>query len=142
MRRSLANAPPDRTPMTLRGLTLTLVLALAMLTPAEAQFWPWSPPRPAPPQKKTPVEVQPAKADPGFAAFLKELWPDAQAKGITRQTFDRAFAGVTPDPRVMAITRRQPEYGRPAGAYIASLVSKARIETGSRKAAEFATTLA
>ena len=41
-----------------------------------------------------------------FAAFLQELWPDAKAQGITRQTFDAAFAGVTPDPRVLAATKR------------------------------------
>jgi len=125
--------------MSLRQLTLTLCVALATPTPAQAQFWPWSPPRAPAPQKAAPAE--PAKPDPAFAVFLKELWPDAQAKGVTRQTFDLAFAGVTPDARVMAITQRQPEYGRPAGAYLAALVSKARIETGARKAAELATTL-
>src|SRR5690242_3352419 len=114
-------------PMTLRRLgmrhlTLTLCAMLATLTPAAAQFW-WQPQRPQPSQPKAPVEARPAKPDPAFAAFLQELWPDAQAKGVTRATFDLAFAGVTPDPRVMAITQRQPEYGKPAGAYIASLAS-------------------
>jgi len=125
--------------MRLRHLTLTLCAALATLTPAEAQFWPWSLPKAPAPQKATPVP--PVKPDPAFAEFLKELWPDAQAKGVTRQTFDLAFAGVTPDPRVMAITKRQPEYGRPVGAYLAALVSKARVDTGARKAAELAATL-
>src|SRR5215813_11719775 len=125
--------------MSLRQLTLTLCLALATSTPAQAQFWPWSAPKAPAPQKATPT--QPARPDPAFAAFLKELWPDAQAKGVTRHTFDLAFAGVTPDARVMAITQRQPEYGRPAGAYLAALVSKARIETGARKAHELAPTL-
>jgi membrane-bound lytic murein transglycosylase B len=128
--------------MTLRHFTLTLftalatpIMALAALTPAAAQFWTQTP------QKGPPVEAQQAKPDPAFAAFLQELWPDARAKGVSRATFDLAFAGLTPDPRVMAITRRQPEYGRPAGAYIASMVSKARIDIGTRKAAEFAATL-
>ena len=31
-----------------------------------------------------------------FAAFAAELWPDAQAKGISRATFDTALKGVTP----------------------------------------------
>src|SRR5262249_51287309 len=130
---------PDRTPMSLRQLTLTLCLALATSTPAQAQFWPWSAPKAPAPQKATPT--QPARPDPAFAAFLKELWPDAQAKGVTRHTFDLACAGVTPGAGVMAIPQRQPEYGRPAGAYLAALVSKARIETGARKAAELAATL-
>ncbi|MFZ1951540.1 MAG: hypothetical protein WAU74_15850, partial [Pseudolabrys sp.] len=37
-----------------------------------------------------------------FAAFTAELWTDAQAKGITRPTFDLALKGVTPDQRVIA----------------------------------------
>jgi membrane-bound lytic murein transglycosylase B len=86
-----------------------------------------------------PALAEPAK--PAFPAFLRELWPDAEAKGVTRSTFDLAFAGVVPDPRVIAITQRQPEYGRPAGAYIASLASAARVEAGMRKASEFAATL-
>jgi lytic murein transglycosylase len=74
--------------------------------------------------------------------FLRELWPDAQARGITQQTFDRAFLGLTPDPSVIALTRREPEYGKPIGAYIDGFVSKSRVETGARKAAEWASTLA
>ncbi len=76
-----------------------------------------------------------------FKSFLAELWPDARAQGITRATFDLAFAGLAPDPRVIAATRGQAEYGKPVGAYIASIVSKARIEMGVRKAAEWAATL-
>jgi len=32
-----------------------------------------------------------------FRAFLEALWPDAQAMGISRATFDSAFRGVEPD---------------------------------------------
>ncbi len=127
--------------MTLRHLTLIFFAALAAMTPAEAQFWqPFQQKAPTP-QQGAPAETPKARPDPAFAAFLQELWPDAQAKGVTRATFDLAFAGVTPDPRVMAITQRQPEYGRPAGAYIASLASKSRVDAGARKAAELAATL-
>jgi lytic murein transglycosylase len=68
-----------------------------------------------------------------FAQFLTELWPDAQAKGITRATFDSAFKGVTPDPRVAAVIKRQPEYGKPVGDYINGIVSKGNISTGIAK---------
>ena len=57
-----------------------------------------------------------ARAEQSFADFVKELWPDAQAKGVTRETFDLALRGVTPDQRVIAASRRQPEYGKPLGA--------------------------
>jgi lytic murein transglycosylase len=52
-----------------------------------------------------------------------------------------AFAGITPDPRIMPITQRQPEFGQSVGSYIANFVSKSRIEIGMRKAAEHAATL-
>jgi membrane-bound lytic murein transglycosylase B len=80
----------------------------------------------------------PARAqDQSFAQFVKELWPDAQAKGIARSTFDRAMRGVKPDPRVIAATKRQPEYGKPFGAYVNAAASSGRIARGKRKAREW-----
>jgi membrane-bound lytic murein transglycosylase B len=79
--------------------------------------------------------------DNSFAAFLAALWPDAAKQGITRGTFDAAFAGLTPDAGVVAARRRQPEYGKPFGAYLASLVSPSRIARGLRKSAQWAVTL-
>jgi lytic murein transglycosylase len=81
------------------------------------------------------------EASGSFEAFLQELWPDAKAQGITRQTFDAAFAGVTLDARVLAATKRQPEYGKPFGAYINSVVANSRIENGRRKLAQWSDTL-
>ena len=81
-------------------------------------------------------------ASPDFNAFLQALWPEAQARGITRATFDLAFAGLAPDPRVIAATRRQPEYGKPAGDYVNAIASKARIDAGIRQALKWSETLA
>lgn len=75
-----------------------------------------------------------------FAAFVTELWPDAQAKGITRATFDTAMKGVTPDQRVINATTRQPEYGKPVGDYVNGAVSARRIALGQRKAQEWSKT--
>ena len=83
-----------------------------------------------------PVRAQPQS----FAQVVAKLWPDAQAKGITRATFDLALKGVTPDPRVIAATKRQPEYGKPVGAYVNDAVSRSRIANGQRKATEWAKT--
>src|SRR5476651_1589177 len=80
------------------------------------------------------------EANQSFAAFVSELWPDAQAKGITRANFDLALKGVTPDPRVIAATKRQPEYGKPVGNYINDAVSLRRIANGQKKAVEWAKT--
>jgi membrane-bound lytic murein transglycosylase B len=76
-----------------------------------------------------------------FDGFLAALWSDAAAMGITRATFDAAFAGVTPDARVIATMQRQPEYGKPFGAYIESIVSQSRIAIGLRKSAQWSDTL-
>jgi peptidoglycan lytic transglycosylase B len=81
-------------------------------------------------------------AGANFQAFLEELWPDAQAKGIARAVFVQAFAGLTPDPRVIAATQRQPEYGKPVGAYINAVASPARIATGTKKASQWSETFA
>ncbi len=71
-----------------------------------------------------------------FQQFLDELWPDAKAKGITRQTFDIGFKGVTPDERVITATKRQPEYGKPFGDYVNSVANARRIAEGQRKATQ------
>jgi lytic murein transglycosylase len=84
-------------------------------------------------------EVAPSNAG-SFTSFLQELWPDAQARDISRAAFDVAFAGLMPDPSVIAATQRQPEYGKPVGTYVNAVASKARIEAGGAKAAEWART--
>jgi lytic murein transglycosylase len=81
-----------------------------------------------------------ARAQEPFANFVRELRPDALAKGVSAATFDLAMRGVTPDERVIAATKRQPEYGKPVGDYIASLVSKSRLARGEQKAREWAKT--
>ncbi len=72
-----------------------------------------------------------------FDQFIAELWKDAQAKGISRGTFNTAFNGVTPDPRVIATTKRQPEYNKPAGAYVTSIASALNARNGLKKEAEW-----
>ena len=83
--------------------------------------------------QEKPIDVKP---------FLTALWPDAAARGIARGTFDAAFAGFSPDQRVIATTTRQPEYGTAAGTYINRMASAFRIEGAGRKATEWKHTLA
>jgi membrane-bound lytic murein transglycosylase B len=78
--------------------------------------------------------------DPAFDRFVAELWKEAQAKGITRATFNNAFQGLTPDPRVIATTKRQPEALKPAGAYVTSIASPLNMRTGLKKEQEWRTT--
>ena len=52
---------------------------------------------------------QPAFADAKFEAFIQSLWPVVQKSGISRDLFDRAFAGITdPDPAVVKLANTQP----------------------------------
>lgn len=87
---------------------------------------------------QTPLHAQEPSDGQSFAAFVSELWTDAKAKGITRANFDLAMNGLTPDPRVIAATKRQPEYGKPVGDYINAIVNKNRIAEGERKASQHA----
>jgi lytic murein transglycosylase len=75
-----------------------------------------------------------------FENFIADLWKDAQAKGISRGTFNKAFNGVTLDPRVIATTKKQPEYNKPAGLYVNSIASPANAAEGRRKEVQWHTT--
>jgi lytic murein transglycosylase len=88
----------------------------------------------------TPAQAQENTQAQTFPAFVNELWPDAQVKGITRANFDLALRGVTPDSRVIAATKKQPEYGKPVGVYINDIVSQGRIVRGGAKAKEWSQT--
>lgn len=76
-----------------------------------------------------------------FDPLLETLWPAAQAKGISRATFDAAFKGLSPDPRVIAATSVQSEYGKPFGNYVNAVASKSRVEDGISKAKQWARAL-
>lgn len=43
------------------------------------------------------ASVVQAKPTEEFRTFIESLWPDAKAAGVSRKTFDAAFAGVEPD---------------------------------------------
>jgi membrane-bound lytic murein transglycosylase B len=77
-----------------------------------------------------------APADDKFQAWVQNFWPTAKAAGITRETYDRAFKGLTPDPAVIEAANYQPEYVKPIGEYIDRVVSDKRIETGKQKLVE------
>lgn len=78
----------------------------------------------------------PALADQDFAAWLRDLRQEAEAKGISRATLDAAFTGVAPIPRVIELDRRQPEFTRTLWGYLDRAVSPKRIETGRALLAE------
>ncbi len=69
-----------------------------------------------------------------FRGFIETLWPLAEARGVSRPTFDSAFAGVAFDPTVVANAGSQPEFVRPIWDYVTSAVSADRIQRGRDKA--------
>jgi membrane-bound lytic murein transglycosylase B len=76
-----------------------------------------------------------------YQSFLNQLWKDASARGVPRSVFDSAFRGVTPDPSVMALTRKQAEFSETTAGYLAKRVSEARISNGREKARQWTQTL-
>jgi len=79
---------------------------------------------------------------PGLDGFLKTLWPMAQARGISRKTFDLAFQGVTPDPSIVTLTRKQSEFVAPIWSYLNSAVGGGRISRGREMLEAHASVLA
>ena len=56
-------------------------------------------------------------ADADFTKFIASLWPDAQAAGVSRATFDRETAGLEPDYKLPdLILPGRPATGAPAQA--------------------------
>lgn len=51
--------------------------------------------------------AQAASCGGDFNAFLAAMSREAQSAGVSRAVIDRAFAGLTPDPAVLAFDRRQ-----------------------------------
>lgn len=77
----------------------------------------------------------------GFASFIEGLWPEAQRAGVSRATFDAAFAGVTPDPAILKLTKAQAEFSKPVWSYLDGAVSEARIRKGQAQASEWSQTV-
>ena len=69
-----------------------------------------------------------------FREFINTLWPLAQAHGVSRPTFDGAFAGVSFDPKVVQSALSQPEFVRPIWDYVKSAVSPERVARGRDRA--------
>ncbi|MEP0943333.1 MAG: lytic murein transglycosylase [Rhizobiaceae bacterium] len=121
-------------------LAATLGLAVALLVPIGASIFP------AMAQNKAKVEKQ-------FQTWLvREVWPKAKAQGVSRRTFNSAFAGVSlnwklpgllppgaPPPKKRR--QRQSEFGSP-GKYFNSGTVNSATRVGRLMAQEHASTLA
>jgi lytic murein transglycosylase len=117
----------DASAPTLRVLAASLLLWLVLLAVS------------------TPVSA----ADPAFRQWLEALWPDAQAFGISRKTFDAATAGVEPDlslpdldvPGRPAPQREQPEFVLRPADYLKEATLARLAGEGRKLLAEYGATL-
>ncbi len=88
-----------------------------------------------------PVRAAPV-VDAGFARWIDGFRGRAMAAGIRPGTFDRAFAGVTLEERVIERDRNQAEFSRTLWDYLDSAVSDTRVANGRAAFAEHRETLA
>ena len=77
-----------------------------------------------------------------FGDCLAGLWPLAARRGITRETFERYTAGLTPDLSIMDLLDAQPEFTKSTWDYLDPLVSDERIARGREMLAQHAPTFA
>jgi membrane-bound lytic murein transglycosylase B len=109
-----------------RLFAILAALALWQLAP---------PPATAAPKAKTTAGT--GAVVQSFQAFIKTLRPLAEARGVSRQTFDLAFKGVTYDPKVLAHTNAQAEFVKPIWEYLSAAVSARRVEQGAAVAKQY-----
>ncbi len=90
------------------------------------------------------LAAQPAMAESAgaFQRFLQGLWPLAQARGISRGTFESAFRGLTPDASIIALTKKQSEFVAPIWTYLTNAVGGARVPRGQAALQDYAGALA
>jgi membrane-bound lytic murein transglycosylase B len=77
-----------------------------------------------------PVPVTMPEQDTRFYAFLRDFRADALAAGIRPETYDRAVAGISLNPRVEELNEKQPEFVRPIWEYLAGAITDARVARG------------
>jgi lytic murein transglycosylase len=91
-----------------------------------------------------------ARADAAFDRWLQTVWPDAQALGISRATFDAAVRGLEPDYSLpdLAIPGKpekqpqQPEFVQTPAQYLREAAFQAFTSRGRELAAQYRDTLA
>ena len=81
------------------------------------------------------VVEAPAFADPGFQRWIAQFKSVAGSNGISANTYNRAFAGVTsPDPEVLEKARNQPEFNAPVWQYFDNQVNEGAVAAGRQMA--------
>ena len=84
--------------------------------------------------------IRSAAAD--FQNCVAGMWPAAERRGVSRATFERATAGLTPDLSIMDLLDAQPEFTKSPWDYLDLLVSDDRIVRGRELLAQYAAAFA
>jgi membrane-bound lytic murein transglycosylase B len=83
-----------------------------------------------------------ARADTGFKTWVANFYTTAAKSGITRSTYERAFAGISgPDKDVLDKAAYQPEFKSRIWDYLDSRVNPYTVKIGREMAARYGTTL-
>jgi lytic murein transglycosylase len=94
--------------------------------------------------------ARPAAADAKLAAWIDALWPEAEAAGVSRATFDKALAGFRPDLKLPDLelpgrpsndARGQAEFTRPPSEYLDRAYLVRLAATGKQLAGKHKATL-
>jgi lytic murein transglycosylase len=85
------------------------------------------------PSVPAPADLLGATGEGYFIDWLNGFYAEALASGASRGVVDSALSGLSPDPRVLALDSRQPEFARPVGDYLRSAVSDQRVAIGRQK---------
>ena len=65
-----------------------------------------------------------------FHGCIQRLWPAAAKRGVSRTTFTKYTAALTPDLRIMDLLDNQPEFTKSVWDYLDILVTNERIDRG------------
>jgi len=79
----------------------------------------------------------PAYAQSGdFQACLQNIKADALRDGVPAAIAERALQGLTPDPKIVELDSRQPEFSQTYAKYVGASVSVERITKGQQRLAQ------
>jgi membrane-bound lytic murein transglycosylase B len=77
-----------------------------------------------------PAPAAEAPPDVAFPVWLDTARQEALRRGISQATVTQAFAGLTPNPRVVELDGRQPEFSQTFWRYLDGAISEARVNKG------------
>lgn len=127
-----------------RRVFLVLLLAGCADTSPQGPLTAISPPPSPAPKPQTPVAPAPVPQTPvpagelAFDTWMQDFRGRALAAGLSPELLDRELSGVIPDPKVISLDSRQPEFSKPVGDYIRGVISDDRVAIGRNKREQLA----